>query len=91
MRRANQNRLARCVQQGGKIAAGEMARTFNCGIGMAVIAAPELADDLSSKLQAAGETAFVIGRVEAGVRGCTVSGPAGTWNSPEDWTATHNG
>ena len=29
-------------------------------------------------------------RIEAGERGCTVIGSAGTWNSPEDWSAEHN-
>ncbi len=78
------------LQQGGRIAAGEMARTFNCGIGMAVIAAPGDADDLRAALEAAGETVFEIGRIEAGQRGCTVSGSAGQWSSPEDWSLTHH-
>jgi phosphoribosylformylglycinamidine cyclo-ligase len=33
---------------------------------------------------------FEIGRIEEGPRGCTVSGQAGTWNSPKDWSVTHN-
>ena len=28
--------------------------------------------------------------VEAGQRGCTVRGQAGTWTSTKDWSATHN-
>ena len=36
------------------------------------------------------EGVFEIGRIEAGPRGCTVRGKAGTWNSDEDWSATHN-
>ena len=41
-------------------------------------------------LEAAGETVFTVGRVEAGPRGCTVSGSAETWWARSDWTATHN-
>jgi phosphoribosylformylglycinamidine cyclo-ligase len=78
------------LQAGGQIASGEMARTFNCGVGMAVIIAPEKMDHLSWALEGAGEKPFEIGRVEAGERGCTVSGQAGTWNSPKDWSATHD-
>jgi phosphoribosylformylglycinamidine cyclo-ligase len=78
------------LQEGGRIAPEEMARTFNCGIGMAVIVGEYEADGVASALGGAGETVFEIGRIEAGGRGCTVVGSAGTWNSPEDWSATHN-
>jgi phosphoribosylformylglycinamidine cyclo-ligase len=67
-----------------------MARTFNCGIGMAVVAREADVDDLTASLEGAGEIVFEIGRIEAGERGCTVTGKAGTWNSHEDWSATHN-
>ena len=69
------------LQEGGKIAPEEMARTFNCGIGMAVIVSPDQAAALTSALEGA-ETVFEIGQVEAGERGCTVSG--------EGWSATHH-
>jgi phosphoribosylformylglycinamidine cyclo-ligase len=78
------------LQEGGRIAPAEMARTFNCGVGMAVIVAPEQADTVSNAVEGAGETVFEIGRIEAGERGCTVSGQAGIWNSAEDWSATHH-
>jgi phosphoribosylformylglycinamidine cyclo-ligase len=78
------------LQEGGRIAPQEMARTFNCGIGMAVIVGEAHADAVASALEGAGETVFAIGRIEAGERGCTVIGSAGTWNSPEDWSAEHN-
>jgi len=45
---------------------------------------------VSQLLEGAGERVFQIGRVEEGPRGCTVAGQAGTWNSPRDWSATHN-
>jgi len=78
------------LQAGGKIAPEEMARTFNCGVGMAVILAPEQADGVAAALEGAGETVFEIGRIEQGPRGCTVHGQAGTWNSAKDWFATHH-
>jgi phosphoribosylformylglycinamidine cyclo-ligase len=78
------------LQQGGRIAPEEMARTFNCGVGMALIVAPEHAKEVTSVLEGAGETVFEIGRIEAGQRGCTVTGIAGTWNSSADRSATHN-
>jgi phosphoribosylformylglycinamidine cyclo-ligase len=74
------------LQQGGRIAPDEMARTFNCGIGMAVIVAPDRAEAIASALGGA----FEIGRIERGPPGCTVSGSAGTWNSDKDWSATHH-
>jgi phosphoribosylformylglycinamidine cyclo-ligase len=78
------------LQEGGRIAPEEMARTFNCGVGMAVVVGADRLDDVAANLKGAGETVFEIGRIEAGQRGCTVKGQAGTWNSPEDWSATHN-
>jgi phosphoribosylformylglycinamidine cyclo-ligase len=78
------------LQAGGGIEPGEFARTFNCGVGMAVIVGEAEADTLSAALEGAGETVLRIGRIEAGRRGCTVSGKAGTWNSAGDWSATHH-
>ena len=83
-------RVFTLLQEGGRIAPEEMARTFNCGIGMAVIVSPEEADFTSNLLEGAGETIFEIGRIEEGQRGCTVHGSVGWWNSPEDWSATHH-
>jgi len=78
------------LQQGGGLVPEEIARTFNCGVGMAVIVGPDEADAVAESLRQAGETAFRIGRIEAGRRGCSVSGKAGTWNSTEDWSVTHH-
>ncbi|HET9810165.1 MAG TPA: phosphoribosylformylglycinamidine cyclo-ligase [Sphingomicrobium sp.] len=79
------------LQEGGAIAAEEMARTFNCGIGMVAIAAPERCDEIIERLEASGEKARIIGTVEGSARGCTVKGPAGSWGSAQDWTAAHDG
>lgn len=86
-----QPRLMAFLQAQGAIEPEEMARTFNCGIGMAVIVAPDDAEGVVEALEAAGETVFTIGNVEAGERGCTVRGNAGTWSARGDWSATHNG
>ena len=79
------------LQQGGNVAAEEMARTFNCGIGMVAIVAPQDAETVIARLAESGEQATVIGRVEAGARGCTVRGPAGSWGSAQEWSASHDG
>ena len=42
----------------------EMVRTFNCGIGMVVICAPEAANDLEVILNESGETVIYIGNIE---------------------------
>jgi phosphoribosylformylglycinamidine cyclo-ligase len=77
------------LQAGGGIDPGELARTFNCGIGMAVIVTAAEADAVTTALEGAGETVLQVGQIEAGQRGCTVSGATGTWNSAEDWSVTH--
>ena len=86
-----QPRLMAFLQAQGQIEPEEMARTFNCGIGMAVIAAPGEAEPVRQALEAAGETVFAIGDVEDGKRGCTVRGSADTWSARSDWTATRHG
>ncbi|MET0269632.1 MAG: phosphoribosylformylglycinamidine cyclo-ligase, partial [Sphingomonas sp.] len=86
-----QPRLMAFLQAQGNIEPEEMARTFNCGIGMAVIVAPGDVEDVIARLEAAGETVHRIGRIEAGDKGCTVSGGADTWSAREAWSATHHG
>ena len=34
---------------------------------------------------------IAIGRIEAGTAAAPSRGSAGSWGSPEDWAATHNG
>lgn len=78
------------LQAQGAIEPEEMARTFNCGVGMAVVVATAEAEAVTAALTAAGERVLRIGAIEAGQRGCTVVGSAGTWSARADWTATHN-
>lgn len=86
-----QPRLMAFLQASGGIEPEEMARTFNCGIGMAVIVAAEDADHVKAALAEAGEAVFHIGAVEAGARGCTVSGSDETWSARGAWQAVHAG
>jgi phosphoribosylformylglycinamidine cyclo-ligase len=57
--------LFQWLQSAGNVAAQEMYRVFNCGIGMVVVVAPELADAAQASLQQAGETVHRIGRITA--------------------------
>ena len=79
------------LQAQGNIEPEEMARTFNCGIGMVLAVATDEADKLSSDLEAAGETVHRIGEIRAGIKGCSVTGGRGVWSATGDWAATHNG
>ena len=51
------------LAKAGAIAPLELARTFNCGIGMAVIAAKDKADAVERALSEAGEYVYRIGTV----------------------------
>jgi phosphoribosylformylglycinamidine cyclo-ligase len=85
-----QPRLMAFLQGQGNIEPEEMARTFNCGIGMAILVAEEVADEVAATLAETGETVHRIGRIDAGERGCTVLGSADDWSAMTDWTVTHN-
>jgi phosphoribosylformylglycinamidine cyclo-ligase len=77
------------LQAQGNIEPEEMARTFNCGVGMVLAVAAEDVAVVTAELTEAGETVFTIGAIEAGERGCTVTGSAETWSAREGWSATH--
>ena len=86
-----QPRLMAFLQAQGNIEPEEMARTFNCGIGMAICVAPGDVAAVTTALEASGETVHQIGHIASGKRGCTVSGIGDTWAARGDWSATHNG
>jgi phosphoribosylformylglycinamidine cyclo-ligase len=86
-----QPRLMAFLQAQGNIEPEEFARTFNCGIGMALVVGQGDAQAVTDALVTAGETVFTIGRIEAGKKGCTVSGSAETWGGRSAWSATHHG
>jgi phosphoribosylformylglycinamidine cyclo-ligase len=54
------------LRQAGSIDEAEMLRTFNCGIGLVLVAAPDGADTVLGALDAAGETPVCIGELEPG-------------------------
>jgi len=86
-----QPRLMAFLQAQGAIEPEEMARTFNCGVGMVAAVRAGHVADVTAALEAAGETVFRVGGIGAGSRGCTVKGSQGTWSAKADWSATHEG
>ena len=86
-----QPRLMAFLQAQGQIEPEEMARTFNCGVGMAVLVAEADVAHVTAKLEAAGEVVHRIGQIAEGPRGCTVSGSVETWSAKAAWSATHAG
>lgn len=68
----------------GGVADPEMLRTFNCGIGMVAVCAADTADAVIRVLEREGETATIIGALEAREGGGVVlEGPAGADNASE--------
>ena len=53
------------LQANGRISEHEMLRTFNCGIGMAILVSADEAGPVAEALQEAGEAVYRIGRVVA--------------------------
>jgi len=58
--------LFRLIQSGGRVDEVEMFRTFNMGIGMAVVVAAEHLHDVEHSLERRGFPSFLIGAVERG-------------------------
>ncbi len=70
------------LAEAGSIAEEEMARTFNCGIGMAVMVEASRADDLIRVFTEHGETVSTIGRVVG-----RAGGGVAIANRADSWTA----
>jgi phosphoribosylformylglycinamidine cyclo-ligase len=60
-------KLFQWLQAEGNVAAQEMYRTFNCGVGMVVIVAAEHAEAAAALLRAEGETVYTLGSIRARV------------------------
>lgn len=56
----------------GSISEREMFNTFNMGIGMCLVVAPEHCDAALASLRASGETAIIIGEVRTGDEGVVI-------------------
>lgn len=63
--------LFKFLQLQGNVDTYEMYRTFNCGVGMVIAVSSEDSEKALAQLQAAGETAWVIGSIEADVNSTT--------------------
>jgi phosphoribosylformylglycinamidine cyclo-ligase len=53
------------LQEAGGVAEHEMRRTFNCGVGVVLVVAPDQAEAVLAALLNAGEEAFVVGELAA--------------------------
>ncbi|MCS6787537.1 MAG: phosphoribosylformylglycinamidine cyclo-ligase [Thiobacillaceae bacterium] len=53
------------LREAGGVSTEEMYRTFNCGIGLIVVVAPEQAEHARHLLTEHGETVYTLGRVES--------------------------
>lgn len=60
--------LFQIMQRIGNIEHREMLRTFNCGIGMVIICAPEKVETIKTHVTGHGESCFELGRVVEGKR-----------------------
>jgi phosphoribosylformylglycinamidine cyclo-ligase len=58
--------IFRWLQEQGQVAEAEMLRTFNCGIGMVLILPETQANAAKHLLEAAGETVYQLGSIQAG-------------------------
>jgi phosphoribosylformylglycinamidine cyclo-ligase len=56
----------RVIRDAGGISNDEMLRTFNLGVGLAIVCRPQAVDDVIKHLTSCGETAYVVGNVMAG-------------------------
>lgn len=74
----------------GNLVPRELVRTFNCGIGMAVVVSAEDVEAASSVLTDAGETVLRVGEIIAGNgrASAKISADAGAWGYETPWSVT---
>ncbi|MBM3790957.1 MAG: phosphoribosylformylglycinamidine cyclo-ligase, partial [Acidobacteria bacterium] len=58
----------RYIRDQGKVAEGEMYRTFNMGIGMVLVVAPDRVEPVCRNLNSRGEPVYRLGEIVAGER-----------------------
>lgn len=64
--------IFKMMQRVGKLEEKMMYNTYNMGLGMVLALDPADVDKAAAAIQAAGETAYVVGTVEAGEKGVTI-------------------
>ncbi len=78
------------LREAGNMKPLEMAKTFNCGIGLVVIVSPEGADETHRIFEQMGETVYDLGYVvkKANDEPATVvTGKSGSWGYSDTWQA----
>ncbi len=78
------------LKEEGRITGPELLRTFNCGIGMAIITDAQHADKVQKQLAADfGLASWAIGRIEkaTGEPSCVIEASPGTWGYAEGFVA----
>ncbi|MCK5425932.1 MAG: hypothetical protein KAI89_11190, partial [Emcibacter sp.] len=78
------------LREAGNLAPLEMAKTFNCGIGLVVIVDAAGADETRKIFEQMGETVYSLGHVvkRSGNEPTTiVTGTAGSWGYNAPWQA----
>jgi phosphoribosylformylglycinamidine cyclo-ligase len=61
------------IQKTGSVSQAEMDRTFNNGLGMILVVARRDVDNILGALDKMGERCFVIGAIQRGVKGASIS------------------
>ena len=64
--------IFKLMQKKGNIAEEMMYNTFNMGLGMIVAVDPADVDKTTEAIRAAGETPYVVGKIQAGEKGVTL-------------------
>ena len=67
--------IFKLMQELGSIETAELYATFNMGIGLMMVVAPEDADQIIKFLAAKNEKAYLIGEIVAGERGVSICHP----------------
>src|SRR5262249_62063022 len=68
----------------GRVAAAEMARVFNCGLGMVAVVGSADATEISALLTAAGEQVHRVGKIVArrdGAPACLIHDMESAWRA----------